>query len=200
VRLDDVVGQGLRADRPRGPLPLPFRGSPLAHPLAHVLDIEADQMHQGFIAEQQGEQGIHAFNAEQCLQAIEPDILYIRNHLPLDGRAVGFLQQRCHPNGPQELEEIIHQGSCIQAGGPIDLLLAIQAPGHSRIIPTCHLPIQPLGQVLGELIFDLSHRPPPFANSLSAIEQSGRRIEPSAYVGISGKVRPSCQRTRRRVK
>jgi hypothetical protein len=37
---------------------------------------------------------------------------------------------------------------------------------------------------------------PRFPDALSAIEQSGRRIKPSAYVGISGKIRLSCQRTR----
>jgi hypothetical protein len=47
---------------------------------------------------------------------------------------------------------------------------------------------------------DWSHRPPPWADSLSAIEQSGRRIKPWACVGISGSVRLSCQRTRRGVK
>ena len=99
------------------------------------------------------------------------------------------------PNGPQELEEIIHHGAFVQAVDPIDLLLAIPVPGHARIIPARHVPTQPLGQVLGELIFDLSHRPPPFPDSLSAIEQSGRRIKPSAYVGISGKVKPPCQHT-----
>ena len=70
-----LSGQGIRADRPRGPLPLPLGRPPLADPLADLLGIEAHQLHEGFITEQQARQGMHALDPKQGLHPIEQDIL-----------------------------------------------------------------------------------------------------------------------------
>ena len=67
----------------------------------------------------------------------------------------------------------------------INLLLAVQAPGDARIVPVRRLPTQPLGHVLGELVMELAHRPPPATDTASAIKARARRIKTSAYVGIS---------------
>jgi hypothetical protein len=80
---------------------------------------------------------------------------------------------------------IIQHRPFIQTVDPIDCLFAIQAPGDPGIIPVCHLPTQPLGQILGKLIFGMSYRPPLSADAVSAIEESGHRIKASSYVGIS---------------
>jgi hypothetical protein len=94
--LDDILGQRLRANWARQGLAL-SRGRPaLAHPLAHLLGIEAHQLHEGFIAEKQTRQGMHALNAVQGLQALERDIWHDGNHLSLDRRAMDARQQR-HP-------------------------------------------------------------------------------------------------------
>jgi len=157
----------------------------LADPLAHVLGLEADQRHQGCVAEQEGWQGIHAFNAEPRLQPVEQDILHIGDHLPLHGGATGLCQHGHHADLVQEVEEIIQHCPFIQTVDPIDLLLARQASGDPRIIPVRHLPTPPLGHILGKLIVGVPHRPPPSADVVSALKESEHRIKTSAYVGIS---------------
>jgi hypothetical protein len=86
------------------------------------------------------------------------------------------------------VEDIIQHRPVIQAVDPLDFLVAIQAPGDPDIIPTRHLPTPPLGHMLRTLICGLSHRSPPSAHALSALEKSERRIKTSAYVGISEEV------------
>jgi hypothetical protein len=81
--------------------------------------------------------------------------------------------------------EIIQPRPFIQTGDPLDLLCAIQAPGDPGIISVRHLPTPPLGQMLGTLICGVSHRPPPSAGAVSALEASEHRIKASASVGIS---------------
>jgi hypothetical protein len=46
-------------------------------------------------------------------------------------------------------------------------------PGDAGIIPARHLPTPPLGQVLGERICGLCHRPLPSTGTTSAIAESG---------------------------
>ena len=52
------------------------------------------------------------------------------------------------PQLMQEVEEVIHQGPFVQPVDPVDDLLAVQAPGHPRVIAARRLPTQPLCQVL----------------------------------------------------
>src|SRR5919108_6235936 len=52
VQLHNVIGQGIRADGPRGPRPLPVRGAPLADPVPHLVRIEPHQAHERLITEQ----------------------------------------------------------------------------------------------------------------------------------------------------
>jgi hypothetical protein len=142
-------------------------------PVADLLGIEPDQLHEGFIAEQQHWQRIHALNAKERLQAVEQDILDEGEHFSLDGRTVDLRQQGHHAYLVQEVEKVIQYGPFIQPVNPIDQLLAIQAARDAGIIPTGHLPAQSLGQILGDLIVGVWHRPPPFAEDVSAIEESG---------------------------
>jgi hypothetical protein len=128
---------------------------------------------------------MHTLDAEPLLQPTEQDIRHIGNHLPLDRRSVSLLQQGHDSGALQKVEELIQHRPFIQAVHPIDLLLAAQAPCHARIVPPGHLPPQPLGHVLGALVMCLSHRPPPSTDTVSAIEERGRQIKASAYVGIS---------------
>jgi hypothetical protein len=99
---------------------------------------------------------------------------------------MNLLQQGHHANGLQEGKEVVQHRPFIQAVDPIDLLFPVQAPRNARIVPPGHLPTQPLGQILGDLVMGLSHRPPPSADEVSPIEESGRQIKVLAYVGISG--------------
>jgi hypothetical protein len=62
VQLHDVIGQRLRADGPRGARPRALGGTPLTHPMPHLLGIEAHQAHEGLITEEQGRQRMHALD------------------------------------------------------------------------------------------------------------------------------------------
>jgi hypothetical protein len=165
---------------------LTLAGPALADALADLLGIEAHQRHQGFIAEQPGEQRIHALDAEQRFQPVEQDVLHIGDHRALESGGMDRLQQCRDPDRLQEVQEIVQHRPFVRAVAPIDLLLAVQAPRHARIIPPGHLSTQPRSQVLGDLIVGVSYRPPPSADPATAIEESGRQIKASASVGISG--------------
>jgi hypothetical protein len=91
----------------------------------------------------------------------------------LDGRTVDLRQQGHHASLVQEVEEAIQYGPFIQPVDPIDQLRAIQAARNAGIIPTGHLPAQSHGQILGDLILGLWHRPPPLAEYVSALEECG---------------------------
>jgi hypothetical protein len=147
--------------------------------------MDAHQRHEGFIAEQQGGQRIHALEAEQRLQPIEQDILHIGAHRPLASRAVSLLQQGHAPDALQKVEKIIQHRPFIQAVDPIALLLPVQPPRNPGIITPGDLPTPPLGHVLGDLVLSLSLRPPPSMDPVFAREESGCRIKAWASVGIS---------------
>ena len=57
--------------------------------------------------------------------------------------------------------------------------------GYTNPVAAGDFPTQPFSQVLGNLVMSLSHDPPPSAAYPGAIEESGRQIKASAYVGIS---------------
>jgi hypothetical protein len=101
------------------------------------------------------------------------------------GDSLDVLQQRHDADALQKVEKIIQLRPFVQAVDPIDLLLAVQAPRDARIVPPGHLPTQPLGQVLGDLVRSLSYRSPSSTDTLSGIEESGRQLKASGYVGIS---------------
>jgi hypothetical protein len=154
--------KGVRADRPGGPLALALGGPTLADALADLLGIEADQLHQGFIAEQQGGQGMHALDVEQRLQPIEQNILHEGDPLPMDGRAMDLLQQ-----GPSS--------SCLRSRYRATWVSSRRATyQHNRPASFC---------VRSSRVCPMT--PPPSLDCI-AIEESEPQIKTVAYVGISG--------------
>jgi hypothetical protein len=173
VALHHVVGQGIRTNRTGSPLPLALGPPPLADPLADLLGIEAHQLHQRLIAEQQARQGMHAFDAKQGLQPVEQEVLDEGEHLPLDGCPVDLFQQGHDFDRPQEVKEVVQQRPFVQPVHPVYQLLPIQAPRNARVVAPGDLPTQPFSQVLCDLVVCLSHGSPPSANCPFAIEESG---------------------------
>jgi hypothetical protein len=147
VPLHNIVGQSIRANRTWLSLGLPLGGPALAHPITDLLGIEAHQLHQRFITEQQARQGINTFNPKQSLQPIGQGILDERKHRTLDGCAAGLLRQSHHAEGLQEVKEIMQHRAFIQPVHRVHDLLMIQTPRHPRVIPARYLPTQPRHQV-----------------------------------------------------
>jgi hypothetical protein len=75
-----------------------------------LLGVEPNQLHQGFIAEQQHGQRIDTLNPKQRLQAVEQNILDEGEHCPLEASAVDLRQQGHHSHLLQEVEEIVQDG------------------------------------------------------------------------------------------
>ena len=180
ARVSGQSGPGARS-------PCRLCGPALTHAVANLLRIEAHQLHERLIAEQQVGQGIDALNPKQRLQPVEQDILDEGHHRAVDAGAAGVLQQRHHPEGLQELKEIIQHRPFVQPVHPVHNLFPVQAPRNTRIVTAGHFPTHAFGQILRHLIPGLLHDPPPSAASEcpSAIEESGPQIKASAYVGIS---------------
>jgi hypothetical protein len=114
----------------------------------YLLGTETYQQHEGFIAERQRWQRIHALDPKHGLQTIEQKVLHDRHCLALKRRALDAYHQLEDPQLPQELEEVIQQGSLMQAIHAIDHLFAVQAPCHARIIALGCLPTRALRRVL----------------------------------------------------
>jgi hypothetical protein len=66
--------------------------------------IEAHQVHEGLIAEQQEVQGIDALDPEEGLQAIEQDTPDHRHHRALDRRTLDLAQPVTYPQLLQKME------------------------------------------------------------------------------------------------
>ena len=150
---------------------LPY--APLAHPLSHLLRIEAYQAHEGLITAPQRRQGRPALDPKQGVQAIEQAIWDERHHLALDRRALDVAQPVDHSELLQAVEEVIQQRAFVQPVDPVDDLLAVQAPGHPRIIPASRLPTQAFCQVLCNFFLGLFHGPPPSVVCSLAIRENG---------------------------
>jgi hypothetical protein len=69
---------------------------------------------------------------------------------------VHLFQQDHDSDALQNVEELIHHRPFIQAGDPIDLLLAVQAPCDARVVAPSDLPTPPFCQVLCALVVCLS--------------------------------------------
>jgi hypothetical protein len=153
--------------------------------MSDLVGIEADQPHEGFIAEQQGGQGIYTLDATQGLQAIEQHILHAGPHLALNRCAPNQRDQPEDAQFLQELEELIQQGPFVQAIEAIDDLLPVQTASNPCAVAPSGLPTPLLRQVLSDRFACWQHRPPPSPACFSAIEESGLSIKSSAYLGTS---------------
>ena len=58
----------------------------------------------------------------------------------MDASAAGWLPQRHHPEGRQELQEIIQHRPFVQPVHPVHNLLPVQAPRTTRIVTAGHFP------------------------------------------------------------
>jgi hypothetical protein len=143
VELHEVLGQRLRTNRGCPTPALAWGSPPLADAPAHLMGIEADQLHQGLVAQQQDWQGMHAINAKQGPQPIEQDMPHVRHHLTFGGCTPNLRQPVEHSQFLQDAEELIQRSPCIQPVYPIHDLLAVQTSCYARIIPAGNLLIQP---------------------------------------------------------
>jgi len=112
------------------------------------------------ITEQQRWQGIHAFDPEQGLQAIEQDVLDERDHLALDGCALDVVQQVDDPKLLQKVEEVIQQRALVQPVDSVNDLLRYRrrATRESSGEPLANTSVL---HVLLNYFQCLSHGPPP---------------------------------------
>jgi hypothetical protein len=150
---------------------------PLADALADLLGIEAHQLHERLMTEQQDRQGIDALHPEQRFHAVEQDVLHEGDDLVMDGGAVRLLQQTHHANGLQKMKEIIQQRPFIEPIDSVHQLFLLQAASYTGVVAPGSLPTQPLRQVLRHLIVRLPHGPPSSLVCLPALEESGPPIK-----------------------
>jgi hypothetical protein len=153
--------------------------------MPHLLGMETHQVHEGFIAEQQRRQRIHAVNPTQGLQPIAQEGLHTRHPRTLKRLALDAFHQVEDSQLPPELEEVIQQRPCLQAIHAIDHVLAVQASCHPRLIAVGRLPTQPFRQMLRPGVAALSPGAPSSLACLSALEESSPLINGCAYIGTS---------------
>ena len=181
----DLVGQGVRTHGPRSAWRLPLGRSPLADPMPHLRGIETHQRPQGFSAEPQRRQRMHALDPQQGFQPIEQEVWHDRHHLALTRRALDAFHQVEHSQLPQQVEEVIQHGPCVPLRHAVDHLLAVQAPRHARVIAVRRLPTQAFRQVLRARFPSPFQEPPSSLACPSAIEERGPPIKGFAYLGTS---------------
>ena len=130
VPLHEVLGQGLRANRPGDARAVPPGSPALKHTVADLRRIEADPLPEGVITAQENRQGMDAFHPTQRFQPVEQDVVDEGDHRAADARAAGVLEQRHPPERRQAMNEVIQHRPFIQPVDALDHRRAIQAPRH----------------------------------------------------------------------
>ncbi len=185
IQLDEVMRQGLRADRAGRARPLPLGRAPWAHPVPHLVGLEAHPAPARRIADQPLRQGMQALQAHQRLQSVPQDIWHHGHHLTRDALAPDVLQPVGDPPLPEDVKALLQQGSRVQGVHPVYQWLAVQAPRHAHLISARHWPTPPFRQVRRDRFPCLLHGPPPSREGFCS-RGTWSTDQACPYIGISG--------------
>jgi hypothetical protein len=185
VPLHIMLGERIRADRPRGPLALALGSPRWQMPWRTCWALKPTNCIKAVPLNRRAGRAWMLSMPKQGHQPIAQDILDAGQDLPWDSRTMHRIQQRHHAKRLQEVKKVIQDRPFVQPVDPIDQVLAVQTASDPGVVTTRDRLTQPLRHVRWDLVWCMPHRPPSSVACLQPIEESGHAIKAPAYVGTS---------------
>ncbi len=156
----DVVGPRVRAERAWGLRSLPLRVTPLAETVTPRHRVAPGQPHRGFIAAQQGRQGVPRLHATEGVPPVQHDRLEKGAQLSREPVSLHGLPPRQPANRVQKVDTLVHEGARVQAGDRLHGRLLPQPPREAAVVTLGTSPLESFHQMRRDVCCALPRWPP----------------------------------------